>query len=110
MKFEITDGTAVIFESSDLNKDFLSNFKNVYTKLKQKNIILILSESQILNNNLIENILKIPHTHNKGKYSFVFVSDHPDPNEIKAEISWAPTLQEAFDIIDIEKIQRDLEF
>ena len=110
MKFEITDGTAVIFESSDLNKDFLSNFKNVYTKLKQKNIILILSESQILNNNLIENILKIPHTDNKGKYSFVFVSDHPDPNEIKAEISWAPTLQEAFDIIEIEEIQRDLEF
>jgi hypothetical protein len=110
LKFEITDGTAVIFESSDLNKDFLSSFKNVYTKLKQKNIILILSESQILNNNLIENILKIPHTHNKGKYSFVFVSDHPDPNEIKAEISWAPTLQEAFDIIEIEEIQRDLEF
>ena len=110
MKFEITDGTAVIFESSDLNKDFLSNFKNVYTKLKQKNIILILSESQILNNDLIENILKISHTHNKGKYSFVFVSDHPDPNEIKAEISWAPTLQEAFDIIEIEEIQRDLEF
>ena len=50
------------------------------------------------------------HTHNKRKYSFVFVSDHPNPNEIKAEISWAPTLQEAFDIIEIEEIQRDLEF
>ena len=103
MKFEITDGTAVIFESSDLNKDFLSNFKNVYTKLKQKNIILILSESQILNHDLIENILKISHTHNKGKYSFVFVSDHPNPNEIKAEISWAPTLQGLLILLKLKK-------
>ncbi len=110
MNFEITDETAIIFKSSDLKRDFVTNFKDVYAKLKQKNIILILSESQILNNDLIENILEISHTHNKGKYSFVFVSDHTNPNEIKAEISWAPTLQEAFDIIEIEEIQRDLEF
>ena len=66
MNFEITDGTAVIFKSSDLNKDFVTNFKNVYTKLKQKNIILILSESQILNNDLIEKYFKnVPHSQQK---------------------------------------------
>ena len=58
----------------------------------------------------IEKILKISESHQKGKRSFVIVSPTAVPDQLPEALTWAPTLQEAKDLIEMDEMQRDLGF
>jgi len=54
--------------------------------------------------------LQISNRHRKSKHSFVIVTNQVDLDEMPAEIIVVPTMQEAYDIIEMEEIERDLGF
>jgi mRNA-degrading endonuclease toxin of MazEF toxin-antitoxin module len=64
----------------------------------------------MLDTNFINEILEISGSHQKGKRSFVIVSPTAVPDQLPEALTWAPTLQEAKDLIEMDEMQRDLGF
>ena len=60
--------------------------------------------------NAINDFLLISKQHKSEKHSFVIVSSIIDIDATPEELTIVPTLQEAFDIIEMEEIERDLGF
>ena len=54
--------------------------------------------------------LRLCNNHRGAKNSFVIVTDKVNLDEIPDEIVVVPTMQEAYDIIEMEEIERDLGF
>ena len=110
MKFKIKDNTALVFENKSPKIDFFKTFENIYPNIQSKNIIVSLADFQISASDFIEKILKISESHQKGKRSFVIVSPTAVPDKLPEALIWAPTLQEAKDLIEMDEMQRDLGF
>ena len=54
--------------------------------------------------------LQISNLHRKAKHSFVIVTDKIKLDDIPDKLVIVPTIQEAYDIIEMEEIERDLGF
>ena len=82
----------------------------IYSRFKNDNIIVSLTS---LNPILLEDIvefLQLSNTHRASNQSFVIVSNKVNLDDMPDEIVVVPTMQEAFDIIEMEDIERDLGF
>ena len=110
MEFEVTNHIALVFENQTSTIDFFKAFKNIYPKIQSKNIIVLLADFQISASGFIEKILKISESHQKSNRSFVIVSATAVPDKLPEALIWAPTLQEAKDLIEMDEMQRDLGF
>jgi|SRR5690606_8742217 len=89
---------------------FVENFKKALPKLENQHLILnLLSLTKVNANDLVE-FLEYSRVHKAAKKSFVLVANAVDYEKVHMDLSVAPTLREAYDIIDIEDIERDLEF
>ena len=110
MKFEVTGHTALVFENQSNIIDFFKIFKNIYPKIKSKNVIISLADFQMLDTNFINEILEISGYHQESKRSFVIVCPTAVPDQLPEALIWAPTLQEAKDLIEMDEMQRDLGF
>ncbi|MFJ1409999.1 MULTISPECIES: ribonuclease Z [Capnocytophaga] len=87
---------------------FISNFKND-ENLKSFHLILDLLSVKDLENKDLKPFVEISKFHNKtNKRSIVIVNDEITYGNIPNEVNVTPTLQEAYDIIEMEEIQRDL--
>lgn len=82
----------------------------VYNRYKNDNIIVSLTSLQSITLQDVIEFLQISNTHRKSKHSFVIVSDKVNLDEMPDEIVVVPTLQEAYDIIEMEEMERDLGF
>ncbi|UOB17225.1 ribonuclease Z [Abyssalbus ytuae] len=89
---------------------FLSRFKESYAKIKNDNIVVNLFSLGKLTGDDVLEFLEISNKHRAENKSFVIVTNKVNYDEIPDELEIVPTLQEAFDIIDMEEIERDLEF
>ena len=54
--------------------------------------------------------INISNSHKVSKHSFVIVSNKVNPDLVTDEVIVTPTIQEAFDVIEMEEIERDLGF
>lgn len=90
----------------ELNK----KLETLYPKFKNDNIIISLSSLESVKIEAINEFLKISKQHRNANLSFVIVVHNTDFNAIPNDIIAVPTLQEAFDIIEMENIERDLGF
>ncbi len=90
--------------------ELVKKIQDVYSKLKNDNIILNLTSLNKLSLQDILEFLELSNAHRKSKHSFVIVSDKIDLDETPDEIVVVPTLQEAYDIIEMEEMERDLGF
>ncbi|MFH4965276.1 ribonuclease Z [Gaetbulibacter sp. M235] len=90
--------------------ELVKKINDVYSKLKNDNIILNLTSLNKLNLTDLLEFLELSDDHRKSKHSFVIVSDKIDLDETPDEIVVVPTLQEAYDIIEMEEMERDLGF
>lgn len=89
---------------------FLENFKNALPKLRNNHLILnLLAISELDSNDLME-FLEYSRAHKANKKSFVLVVSNIDYEKLNMELSVAPSLKEAYDVIEIEDIERDLDF
>ena len=106
-----TDGniTIIIQDKVSLTQ-LIQNIDSDYNTYKQNHVIVNLNNLSKISLEDIIDFLKISNTHRSNKKSFVIVSNKADLDTIPDEICVVPTLQEAYDIIEMEDIERDLGF
>jgi hypothetical protein len=110
MIFDKQDNITIITQEKTSIVELVKKLDVLYDRFKSDNVIICLTSLKpILLNEIIE-FLNISNAHRASKQSFVIVSDKVNLSEMPDELVIVPTLQEAFDIIEMEEIERDLEF
>lgn len=89
--------------------ELVKKIQALYPKFKNNNIIVNLTSlGNITKQDIIE-FLEISNNHRAAKHSFVVVTDKINEETLE-EIVVVPTQQEAYDIIEMEEMERDLGF
>ena len=95
--------------SDPIGIDFRNLVKGHYKNLHLQNIVIDLSSIKSLKPKHVLEFSELNIYHKeKTLKSFVIVVGNMFNVEINVDIATAPTLQEAFDILEIEEIERDL--
>lgn len=90
--------------------ELIKKIQALYPKFKNNNIIVALSSLNKLGLQDVVEFLELSNIHKATKHSFVIVSDKVDLDLVPVEIVVVPTIQEAYDIIEMEEMERDLGF
>lgn len=105
------DGTiSIITQEKATIIELVKKIQDMYPKLKNNNIIVNLTGLNKLSLQDVIEFLELSNTHRGSKLSFVLVSNGIDIDETPDEIIVVPTMQEAYDIIEMEEMERDLGF
>jgi hypothetical protein len=102
--------TTIIAQENASVKTLVHNIEQAYDTYKNYHLVVRLSSLEKVALEDIIEFLRLSNNHRSAKKSFVVVSDKADLKEMPDEIVVVPTLQEAFDIIEMEDIERDLGF
>ena len=89
---------------------FFTDFKNRYSEFIGKHIIIDFSEKFNIKIEELSLFLKLNAQHKENGTSFVLVCGDINIDNVPDEISVAPTLIEAIDILEMDAIERDLGF
>lgn len=109
MIFDKQGNTTVVTQEAVSIQTFSHRFEEAYPKLKNDNIILnLLSISNVSAKDLLE-FSPFNKSHKKAKKSFVIVSGTVNFNEVDDALVVVPTLREAYDIVEMDEIERDLD-
>ena len=109
MKIENKDKTTIIKNTtSDINS-FIEYITTELVNFKSQNLIIDLTTTDITVKD-IKLFAEASKTHKKNKKSFAIVANNIDYNAVPTKISVVPSIQEANDLIEMEKIERDLGF
>ncbi|MBD0832810.1 ribonuclease Z [Aestuariibaculum sediminum] len=101
---------SIITQEKATIPELVKKLEALYPKFKNHNIIVILTSLKPLGVQDIVEFLQISNTHRGAKQSFVIVTDKINVDETPDEIVVVPTSQEAYDIIEMEEMERDLGF
>ncbi|MFD1161939.1 ribonuclease Z [Hwangdonia seohaensis] len=104
------ENTAIITQEKATIVELVKKIQALYPKFKTNNIIVCLTTLSKISLSEIVEFLELSNTHRASKLSFVIVSDKVDLDEMPDEIVVVPTIQEAYDIIEMEDMERDLGF
>ncbi|NNE32127.1 MAG: ribonuclease Z [Winogradskyella sp.] len=105
------DGNITIIAQEKASaKTLVNNIEQAYHKYKNYHLIIRLSSLEKIKLEDVIEFLRLSNTHRSAKKSFVIVSDQVNLDEMPDEIVVVPTLHEAYDIIEMEDIERDLGF
>lgn len=105
------DGNITIITQEKASvKTLVNNIEQAYDKYKNHHIIVNLSSLDKISLEDIIEFLRLSNNHRCDKKSFVIVTDKADLDQMPDEIAVVPTIQEAYDIIEMEDIERDLGF
>ncbi|RIA09585.1 hypothetical protein OE09_1424 [Flavobacteriaceae bacterium MAR_2010_72] len=106
-----TDGTTTIITQEKASiVELVKKLEVLYERFKNDNVIVCLTSLNKIPLEEIVEFLQISNTHRKSKHSFVIVTDQVNLDEMPDEIVVVPTMQEAYDIIEMEEMERDLGF
>lgn len=81
-----------------------------YEEFVNDNIIVTLFSIKDVKASQLSEFLQLSNTHRKAKHSFVIVTENVSIDEVSEDLVVVPTTQEAFDLIEMEEIERDLGF
>ncbi|MBU3822991.1 ribonuclease Z [Flavobacteriaceae bacterium XHP0103] len=90
--------------------ELVKKIQSLYPKFRNNNIIVSLSTLNNLGLQDVLEFLELSNTHRATKHSFVIVTDKINLDVVPDEIVVVPTVQEAYDIIEMEEMERDLDF
>lgn len=90
--------------------ELVKKIQALYPKFKHDNIIVSLTALAPISREEIAEFIEISNLHKASKHSFVLVSNKVDLDTLPDQLDVVPTLQEAYDIIEMEDIERDLGF
>ena len=110
MIFDKDVNIAIITQEKVSVIELVAKLQMLYERFKNDNIIVNLTSLEKITTEDLVEFLQISNTHRNAKHSFVLVTDKADMNDVPDEIIVVPTLQEAYDIIEMEEIERDLGF
>lgn len=111
MRTETKGHTVIIYQESldPKEKEFRMSFKAHYKNFHDKNIILVLTELKYVNGKDIKEFRELANFHKtNAQKSFVFVTGPLSLKSLPDDLITVPTINEAFDTIEIEEIERDL--
>lgn len=109
MKVKEKQHTYIITKVSDSIEDFIHKIENQYATYQTHHLILDLGKHADLADLAVFESLSERHKSNKK--SIVLIVKDTDFTEFENEyVTVVPTLQEAYDIIEMEEIERDLGF
>lgn len=110
MIFDREGNTIVVHQENISLKQFLENLNSSYQEIQNDNIVInLFSFSELSSGDILE-FLNLSNRHRASKKSFVLVTDKVSFDQVPDEICVVPTLGEAHDIIEMEEIERDLDF
>ena len=101
---------SIITQEKATIEELVKKIQSLYPKFKNDNIIVALSSLSALRVQDILEFLQLSNSHRNKKHSFVIVTDKLRVDDIPDELVIVPTLQEAYDIIEMEEMERDLGF
>lgn len=104
------ENISIITQEKATVVELVKKINDTYSKLKNNNIIVNLTSLNKLSLQDIIEFLELSNNHRGSKQSFVIVSNSIDIDETPDEIIVVPTMQEAYDIIEMEEMERDLGF
>ncbi len=104
------ENITIITQEKASVKTLVNNIEQAYDKYKNYHIIVNLSSLDKISLEDIIEFLRLSNNHRGDKKSFVIVTDKADLDQMPDEIAVVPTIQEAYDIIEMEDIERDLGF
>lgn len=111
MIFDKQDNNITIVTQETVSlQTFCSRLKEAYDKIRTDNIIVNLFSLDTLTIDDLLEFLEISNRHRGAKKSFVIVTNKVKYDEIPDELTVVPTIREAYDIIEMEEIERDLDF
>lgn len=102
--------TSIITQEKATTVELVKKIQALYPKFKNNNIIVSLTTLNKIGLPEIVEFLELSNTHRASKQSFVIVSDKVNLDEVPDEIIVVPTIQEAYDVIEMEDMERDLGF
>ncbi len=110
MKVEQKGHTVSIKDTQGDLFSFLMKVTHEYKTFEKSNIIIDISLHKDLTVKGITNFLPLSKIHKKARKSFIIVAKGIDFNAVSQQLTIVPSLLEAYDIIDMEDIERDLGF
>ena len=110
MIFDTDGNTTIITQEKASTLELVKKLEVLYERFKNDNLIVNLTSLNKIPSGQIVEFLQISNKHRKAKHSFVIVTDKVELDEMPDEIVVVPTLQEAYDIIEMEEMERDLGF
>ena len=110
MIFSKQENISILTQERATIPELVEKINQSYNKIKNDNIVVNLATIKKISNDDIIEFLQISNTHRAAKHSFVIVNNTIDIDESPDELVVVPTLQEAFDIIEMEEMERDLGF
>ena len=110
MIFDNEGNITIITQEGSSVKELVIKLEESYDRFKNDHIIVSLTSFNKIPREQIIEFLEISNRHRKTNHSFVIVTNNVNLDEIPEEITITPTLQEAYDIIEMEEMERDLGF
>ena len=110
MIFDQNGNISIITQEKVTTVELAKKLQTLYPKFKNNNLIINLTTLNKISLEEIIAFLQISNTHRGAKHSFVIVTNKIDIEVVPDEIMVVPTLQEAYDIIEMEEMERDLGF
>ena len=111
MKIINNDNFVILEDEQNNLKNFATFLEfQVNKKFKAQNVVLDLSQNSDLQLDELLYFLNISNSHRSTRHSLVIINNAINPDNIPAEMTVVPTLQEAEDIIEMEEIERELGF
>lgn len=110
MIFDKDGTTTIIIQEKSTIVELVKKLQATYPKFKNDNVIVNLSVMNKVTLQDIIEFLEISNMHRHAKHSFVIVTDKANLDEMPDELVVVPTLKEAYDIIEMEEMERDLGF
>lgn len=101
---------AIITQENASIIELVKKVEAIYPKFKSNNIIVNLNSLDKITLKDIIEFLRVSNTHRATKQSFVIVTNTINATETPDEIIVVPTIKEAYDIIEMEEMERDLGF
>ncbi|MFY0714197.1 ribonuclease Z [Seonamhaeicola sp. NFXS20] len=108
MIFDQDGNITIITQEKATTVELVKKLQTLYPKYKNNNIIVNLTTLNKISIEEIVEFLQLSNTHRAAKQSFVIVTNKIDLEEVPDEIIVVPTIQEAYDIIEMEEMERDL--
>lgn len=108
MIFDKNGNITVITQEAIGIVEMAKKLDGMYERFKNDNVIINLSSIDPVSLEEILEFLPISNRHRSANNSFVIVCDRVNFAEMPDEIVVVPTLQEAYDIIEMEEMERDL--
>lgn len=110
MIFDQNGNTSIITQEKVSIIELVKKLQALYPKFKNNNIIVALTSLDEITQAEIVEFLDLSKSHKAAKHSFVIVSSKIDLDIVPDDLVVVPTMQEAYDVIEMEDMERDLGF